>query len=188
MPRSARPKDGIQQKFIGPVMSEIVKLVPDFGSQQEATEFYVKLLKKRRVKTMLGLRFPDPEDQPTGNSLSLDRTNHYYYCWWQADHGPTLSESRQNPMEVLHLFAHIVQPPDSAMHKGEFGKIFLALVEVAYDTDMKRAVKDILLSHKVSTTALSSETRQRQRDAYFKRRTTSLIERFTLEDDEDDGA
>lgn len=185
MSRAARPKDGIQQKFVGPVMAEVVKLVPDFTSQQEAVEFYVKLLKKRRVKTMLNIRFPDPEDQPTGNALAFDHTNHWYFCWWQADNGPSLSGNRQNPLEVLHLFAHIVQPPDSAMHKGEFGKIFLALVELVYDADMKRAVKDILLAHNVKTTALSSETRERQRDAYFKRRTNTLINRF-LEDDEDD--
>lgn len=183
MGRADRPKDGVFNKFVGPVMADIVKLVPDFESREEATEFYVKLLKKRRVKTMLGIRFTSLDDQPHSNALTYDKSNHYYFCHWQADHGPILSEERRNPMEVLHLFAHIVQPPDSAMHKGEFGKIFLSLVELVYDADTKRAVKDILLAHNIKTTALSSETRGRQRDAYFKRKTTTLINRFVLEDE-----
>lgn len=178
MGRAERPKDAVFNKFVGPVMADVVKLVADFDSQEAATAFYVKLLKRQRVKKMLTIRFPYPDHQPTGNALGFHKSNHYYFCWWQADNGPKLSDGRQNPLELLHLFAHIVQPPDSAMHKREFGKIFLSLVELVYDADMKRAVKDLLLAHNIKTTALTSETRERQRDAYFKRRTKTLIGRF----------
>lgn len=183
MSRHDRPKDGVFTKFVGPVMSEIVRLVPDFESFDEASTFYTKLLRKRRVKAMLAIRFPNPDFQPS-NHLSYDHTNHAYFCWWQAENGPSLSSERQNPLEVLHLFAHIVQPPDSAMHRGEFGKIFLALVESVYDADMKRAVKDILLAHNIKTTALSDATRARQSNAYHKRKTNALIGRFVDPEEE----
>src|SRR5690348_5403534 len=157
-----RPQDGVFTKFTGEVMDKVCALTPDFTSYEDAAAFYRKLLRRKKVKTLLALRFNGREEIQNVLTYTTGR----YDCAFQAMEGPYLREDRHNPMEILHLFAHIVQPPDSAMHKGEFGKIFLTLVESVYDAEMKRKVKDILIEHNIKTSTRSPETRQKQAAAW----------------------
>lgn len=186
MASSRRPKDGVQKKFVFTVMPEVCALVPDFADMSDAMKFYGKVLRRKKVKDLIRERYGDDDTAwPVFRDLEYQSPNHWTYCFWQADHGPILAEKKHNPLEVLHLLAHRLQPVDTAMHKGEFGKLFLTLVESLYDADMKRQVKDILLNHKISTATKSPESRQRQSDAYHARRVQAVRDRFILGDDDD---
>ncbi len=175
-----RPKqDGMLTRWNVPVMNELVKLVPDFDGlddEKEAETFYKKIQRRAKFKRMAGehLETSLPEYVRLSGYDQYRCTNHVQYRWQNL----TLRDGRHNPMEVLHLMAHYLQPSDSKWHGGEFGKLFLELVAMMFGPEMKRVAKDILIDNGIRTSVRSEETREKQRDAYYRRKHAEMPARM----------
>lgn len=156
-----RGKDGMLRKFCIDAMGEICGLVPSFDDSMDASRF---------MKHFMSLkRFQDYVEPQQILPVDVDIVRAAYRCTAHAEFNMktlTIYPSRANPMEVLHLLAHYVQPLNSPWHRGEFGGIFLDFIERQYDADMKRQVKDIMFGLRLPTFAKSEASRLKQSEAY----------------------
>lgn len=170
----ARPKkDGMFTRFTAQAMGEIVKLVPDFQDDQEAQAYYKKITSYSRFKKHVEKHL----EAPLPSNVTIRRSYEgAYRCTVQVGRcsgmgrDMELLASRANPMEVLHILAHFLQPSDSKWHGGEFSIIFLDLIERMHGKEIKRAVKDILINYKIKTSVRSDSTREKQTEAYYRAR------------------
>ena len=173
------PKDGMFTRFNGPVMDQLVTLVPDFQTRQEADDFYRRMWRRKHFKTLTEIHLEN--ELPPG--IQFDRGG--YRCTFYASRHSAfggmylqLRPGRRNPMEIIHIVAHYLQPSDSRWHAGEFGSIFLDLVGMMFGPDIKRAAKDVLIENKIRTAVRSEDARARQSDAYFKRKAEAVPEKL----------
>ncbi len=176
-----RGKDGMLRRFAIEAMGEICQLVPDFPKAITGTgTCYDQSAANKFYKHFIGLkRFKDVAEQRGGVTLPghVNITRTAYRCTSHAEVSMgeiTLPFSRANPMEVLHILTHYVQPKDSPWHGGEFGAIFLDFIERKYDADMKRQVKDIMIEKRLKTFVKSDASRERQSAAYFHKVTAQV--------------
>lgn len=176
-----RPKDGMFSRFTGPVMDQIRGLVPDFPNIKEADKMYSRLIKLKRVQKLVEAQrasiesgtIPGAEHLP----YAVSQTGRPYRCSAQVSLGEIdLADSELNPMELLHIMAHFLQPGGGSWHGGEFGKTFLELIERQYGPEMKRSAKDIMIANKIKTTVLSSSTREKQSERFFDRKVAKAPE------------
>lgn len=166
---------------------EIYKLGVQFDTQEDAETFLNRFTTLKRFKKYFE---GPPIARTTTNTYIAERvpkeivfgkTSHHCTAWVYDFHPPermVLSPARQNAMHITHVLAHIVQPTITAFHGPEWVQIWLDLIERANTErgvpnsgrDVRRAVKDILMDHRVKTRAVSNETRLKQRDAYITRK------------------
>lgn len=165
-----RPKDGMYSRFTGPVMDQLCALVPDFTDHVEALKFFKRMTKYKRFQTMI-------EESRTKDSCidNMPTTVSYVKRSYRCTEQPRWRELelgyRKNPMELMHIVAHYLQPGgNTPWHGGEFGSIFLELIERMFGKDTKRAAKDILVSNKIKTSVRSPETREKQAAAFYRRK------------------
>ncbi len=165
-----RGKDGSLTRFTE-AMREICKLVPNFTDGLGLESSKADVLATKYYKHFIGLiRFRHYAEEYLENPLPEEVTiGRYYRCTAHAEHGLpvlTLPPSRANPLEVLHILAHYVQPPGTPWHRGEFGSIFLDFVERSFDADIKRQAKDIMFEKRLPTFAKTEASRLKQSEAY----------------------
>lgn len=172
-----RPKDGMYSRFTGPVMDQICALAPRFGDV-EANAMYRRLRKLKRFQKHVeaqadwcaerGYAWPNATLLPERVSCLMVA----YRCTEQVGQGgiELLTPERANPMELLHILAHYLQPHGGPWHGGEFGAIFLDLIERQFDAEMKRTVKDIMLANKIKTSVRSPQTREKQTERFYERK------------------
>lgn len=170
-----RPRDGMYTKFTGATMNELVTLVPDFAEPKLATAFLREITSRARFKKYAQANLL------SGLPHTVRFSSSAYRCvdepqWGGEEIG--LTPDRRNPMEVLHRLTHYVQSLDSPWHGGEFGSIFLDLVDRAFGKDVRRDAKAVLVKNKIKTTTMSPEARKRASDNYLRRRHPQVKEKL----------
>jgi hypothetical protein len=170
-----RGKDGMLRRFSIDAMGEISLLVDDFRKRpdpnKDATRFYRHFIGLKRFKDLAENHLE--AKLPEGVMI----TGAAYRCTAHAEHGLqtlTLPFQRANSMEILHILAHYLQPSNSPFHGGEFGSIFLDLVDRAYGADTKRKVKDIMIEKRLKTFVKSDASREKQSAAYYNKVTAQV--------------
>lgn len=182
-----RPKDGMYSKFNTGAMDEICALVPDFKDSDQAQGWYVKITNR----AWFVRRYEEHHEVDLPSKVYFDAA---YKCWQYADgtvHGfIDLRSGRHNPMQLLHILAHILQPSDTDWHKAEFSQMFMDLALLAYKdlppltdptiTDAKafrKKIGEILRAHKIKTRIVSEETREKRRESFNARNVRGATER-----------
>lgn len=112
----------------------------------------------------------------TGTPRYVRLTQSNPTCWQVHGYNVDLGSGKWTEIDLFHVLAHRVQPPNTAYHGPEFIKLFLSLVERYIGKDEKRRVKEILLAHKVRTKTVNADARAAQRDRYFDRQAPAAKE------------
>lgn len=170
-----RPKDGMYSRFTGPVMDQIRGLVSDFADEREATKMYKRLRSLKRFEKLVEAQtaLVTVGQRALSDYLpeAVTISTYTYRCTSQpGSHILDLARADANPMELLHLLAHYLQPPTGPWHGGQFGSVFLELIERQFGADTKRAAKDIMVSNKIKTSVRSAATREKQTARFFERK------------------
>lgn len=176
----SRPRDGVKTKFYKVVMPELQALVPDFSSEEEADRWYMKMIGSAWFKRRVG---PDKYKE----RRLFDGIKFTYRPFWCTDQASRqfqnnqpdigLSVDHPNPMQALHILAHVLQPADTAWHGGEFSQTFLDLIERAFTVEIRRQARKILLDNKIKTRTvkLSEEERLARSNALKDRKNAPVI-------------
>lgn len=153
-------------------MPDTIKLVPDFKDEEEANVFLSKIRMRAWYTRRWKARYPvrAPLLFAKGVRFATMRSNQRCTTQVEMQHQyMALDPGKANPMEVLHILAHALQPEDGPWHGAEWAQAFLDLVERVYGKDLRRAVKKILLLHRIKTRVVSDESRANYKEAYEKR-------------------
>lgn len=179
-----RPRERAMQKM-DRLVTGLETLVPFFDNEHAMKAFYKKITSYKRFKNYT--------DQFLLRPLPTEDADVLFgwpaRCTYQVEHGFL---ECNHPLDMLHILAHYLQPEDSKWHGGEWGSIFLDLIERMSETkdgtrqsqrfqflpwDTKRAAKDLMIENNIRTYVLGPETRERQSAAYKKRKVASVPDR-----------
>lgn len=154
-------------------MPEVCKLVADFPNTAAANAFLNTVRRRAWFQKRWAARYPSGLMSMFDSGVRFASNRSLQRCTTEVTFRHeymALDEDKQNPLEVLHILAHALQPAEGPWHGAEFSQTYFYLVERMFGVDIRRQVKDIFIDHKIKTAKRSPETREKQRDAYYLRK------------------